>query len=157
MRIGIGIDIHRFETNLELILGGVTVPYTQGLAGHSDADVLTHAVMDAILGALALGNIGTQFPDTDLQYKDANSLDLLDQVVHLMQDKQYTVHNLDATILCQSPQLNPHIPAMRHSLAERLKCPTTALNIKATTGESLGFIGRKEGICVHCVTLLAST
>lgn len=154
MRIGIGIDIHRFEDNRPLILGGITVPYSQGLAGHSDADVLTHAVMDAILGALALGNIGTHFPDTDPQYKNANSLHLLDQVVALMQDRHYQLNNLDATILCQSPKLNPYISEMRATLANHLQCDCATINIKATTGESLGFIGRKEGICVHCVVLL---
>jgi len=154
MRIGIGIDIHRFEDNRPLILGGITVPYSQGLAGHSDADVLTHAVMDAILGALALGNIGTHFPDTDSQYKNANSVHLLDQVVALMQDRRYQLNNLDATILCQSPKLNSYIPEMCATLADHLQCDRATINIKATTGESLGFIGRKEGICVHCVVLL---
>lgn len=154
MRIGIGIDIHRFEDNRPLILGGITVPYSQGLAGHSDADVLTHAIMDAILGALALGNIGTHFPDTDPQYKNANSLHLLDQVVALMQDRHYQLNNLDATILCQSPKLNPYISEMRATLANHLPCDCATINIKATTGESLGFIGRKEGVCVHCVVLL---
>lgn len=156
MRIGIGVDIHRFEPNRSLILGGVTIPYTQGLAGHSDADVLTHAVMDAILGALGLGNIGTHFPDTDAQYKNVNSLYLLDQVSALMRDQAYRINNVDATILCQSPKLNPHIPSMCTTLAKHLDCDSKLVNIKATTGESLGFIGRKEGVCVQCVVLLTA-
>ena len=154
MRIGHGYDVHRLVEGRKLILGGVEVPHTLGLLGHSDADVLTHAVMDALLGAAALGDIGRHFPDTDPAYAGADSLKLLDHVVELLEEKGYQVGNVDATILAQKPKLAPYIPAMRKVVAETLGIQEGQVNLKATTEEHLGFSGREEGIAAHAVCLI---
>lgn len=154
MRIGHGYDVHRLVEGRKLILGGVEVPHTLGLLGHSDADVLTHAVMDALLGAAALGDIGRHFPDTDPAYAGADSLKLLDHVVELLEKKGYQVGNVDATILAQKPKLAPYIEKMRDNLAARMKVEPEQVNVKATTEEKLGFTGSEEGIAAHAVALL---
>jgi 2-C-methyl-D-erythritol 2,4-cyclodiphosphate synthase len=153
-RIGHGYDVHRLTENRALILGGVTIPYEKGLLGHSDADVLLHAIADALLGALALGDIGQHFPDTDPAYAGADSLQLLRHVVALIHAKGFSVGNLDATVLCQRPKLAPHIPAMRQNIATACDIPLDAVSVKATTEEKLGFTGAGEGIGAHCVGLL---
>ena len=145
MRIGHGYDVHRLVEGRKLILGGVEVPHTLGLLGHSDADVLTHAVMDALLGAAALGDIGRHFPDTDPAYAGADSLKLLDHVVELLEKKGYQVGNVDATILAQKPKLAPYIEKMRDNLAARMKVEPDQVNVKATTEEKLGFTGGRGG------------
>ena len=155
MRIGHGYDVHRLVEGRKLILGGVEVPHTLGLLGHSDADVLTHAVMDARLGAAALGDIGRHFPDTDPAYAGADSLKLLDHVVELLEKKGYQVGNVDATILAQKPKLAPYIEKMRDNLAARMKVEPDQVNVKATTEEKLGFTGAEEGIAAHAVALLS--
>ena len=157
MRIGHGYDVHRLVEGRKLILGGVEVPHTLGLLGHSDADVLTHAVMDALLGAAALGDIGRHFPDTDPAYAGADSLKLLDHVVELLEEKGYQVGNVDATILAQKPKLAPYIEKMRDNLAARMKVEPDQVNVKATTEEGLGFTGEGLGIAAHCVCLLRRT
>ena len=154
MRVGHGYDVHRLTGGRKLILGGVEVPHTLGLLGHSDADVLTHAVMDALLGAAALGDIGRHFPDTDPAYAGADSLVLLDHVMALLAEKGWKVGNVDATILAQKPKLAPYIPQMRDNLAARLGVPPDRVNVKATTEERLGFTGAEEGIAAHAVCLL---
>ena len=154
MRIGHGYDVHRFAENRALILGGVNIPYEYGLLGHSDADVLIHAVMDALLGAAALRDIGFHFPDTDLRYKDASSLALLGCVAEKIAEKGYRLGNLDVTVLAQAPKLALHIPQMRENIAAQLSVDIDCVNIKATTEEGLGFTGRKEGIACHAVCLL---
>lgn len=154
MRIGHGYDVHKLIEGRKLILGGVDIPYEKGLLGHSDADVLTHAVMDALLGAAALGDIGQHFPDTDPKYSGADSLQLLRHVVELLQARQYQVGNVDATILAQAPKLAPHIPAMRENLARAMGVDADQVSVKATTEEGLGFTGQKEGIAAHAVALL---
>ena len=155
MRIGHGYDVHRLVEGRKLVLGGVEVPHTLGLLGHSDADVLTHAVMDALLGAAALGDIGRHFPDTDPAYAGADSLKLLDRVVELLEEKGYRVGNVDATILAQRPKLAPYIEKMRDNLAARMKVEPDQVNVKATTEEKLGFTGAEEGIAAHAVALLS--
>ena len=155
MRIGHGYDVHRLVEGRKLILGGVEVPHTLGLLGHSDADVLTHAVMDALLGAAALGDIGRHFPDTDPAYAGADSLKLLDHVVELLEEKGYQVGNVDATILAQKPKLAPYIEKMRDNLAARMNVEPDQVNVKATTEEKLGFTGAEEGIAAHAVALLS--
>lgn len=155
MRIGHGYDVHRLMEGRKLILGGVEVPHTLGLLGHSDADVLTHAVMDALLGAAALGDIGRHFPDTDPAYAGADSLKLLDHVVELLEEKGYQVGNVDATILAQKPKLAPYIEKMRDNLAARMKVEPDQVNVKATTEEKLGFTGAEEGVAAHAVALLS--
>ena len=155
MRIGHGYDVHRLVEGRRLILGGVEVPFDKGLLGHSDADVLTHAVMDALLGAAALGDIGRHFPDTDPAYAGADSLKLLDHVVELLEEKGYQVGNVDATILAQKPKLAPYIEKMRDNLAARMKVEPDQVNVKATTEEKLGFTGAEEGIAAHAVALLS--
>ncbi len=154
MRIGLGFDVHELVENRPLIIGGVQIPFTKGLLGHSDADVLLHAIMDALLGALALGDIGTHFPDTDTQYKDVNSMVLLEQVYQTIQAQQYQVVNLDCTILAQQPKMKPYIPLMRQKIADCLKVPINCVSVKATTTEHLGFVGREEGIAAQTVVLL---
>ena len=154
MRIGHGYDVHRLVEGRALILGGVNIPFEKGLLGHSDADVLTHAVMDALLGAAALGDIGGHFPDSDPAYKGADSLALAREVAKLLQAKKYRVGNVDATILAQAPKLAPHIPQMRKNLALALGIPVDAISVKATTEEGLGFTGNGEGIAAHAVCLL---
>jgi 2-C-methyl-D-erythritol 2,4-cyclodiphosphate synthase len=152
--MGHGYDVHRFAENRALILGGVDIPYERGLLGHSDADVLLHAVMDALLGAAALRDIGFHFPDTDMRYKGASSLALLGCVAQMITEKGYSLGNLDVTVIAQAPKLAPHIPQMRQNIAAQLSVDTGRVNIKATTEEGLGFTGRKEGIACHAVCLL---
>lgn len=155
MRIGHGYDVHRLVEGRKLILGGVEIPYEKGLLGHSDADVLLHAISDALLGAAALGDIGQHFPDTDPRYEGANSLTLLREVAALLQAKGYRVGNVDATVLCQAPKLAGHIPTMRVNIAEALGIGVEDVSVKATTEERLGFTGAGEGIAAHAVALLA--
>ena len=155
-RIGHGYDVHRLAEGRALILGGVTIPYEKGLLGHSDADVLAHAVADALLGAAALGDIGCLFPDTDPQYKNADSLVLLSEVAKVVRKAGYTLSNVDATVLAQAPKLKPHIPQMRERLANAMDIPVDAVSVKATTEEGLGFTGNGEGIAAHAVCLIES-
>ena len=154
MRVGHGYDVHRLAPGRALVLGGCTVPFEKGLLGHSDADVLTHAVMDALLGAAALGDIGQHFPDNDPAYAGADSVALLRQVVGLLKREGLCVGNIDATILCQRPKLAPYIPQMRAVLALALGVQPQQVSVKATTEEKLGFTGAGEGIAAHCVALL---
>ncbi len=154
-RIGYGYDVHKFAKGRKLILGGIEIPFEQGLQGHSDADVLLHAVTDALLGALALGDIGQYFPDTDPAYKDANSRVLLRNACELIREKGYEPGNLDATVVAQVPKLAPYIPDMRKIMAEDLGVEMDRVSVKATTSEQLGFTGRKEGISASAVVLLA--
>lgn len=154
IRIGHGYDVHKLTENRKLILGGVEIPHTLGLLGHSDADVLLHAVMDAMLGALALGDIGKHFPDTDPAYKGADSLELLRHVYALIAEKGYVIGNLDAVILAQKPKLSPHIDRMRENIAAACCTDVQNVSVKATTEERLGFTGREEGISAHCIVLL---
>ena len=157
MRIGHGYDVHKLVEGRKLIIGGVEIPHTLGLLGHSDADVLTHAVMDAILGAAAMGDIGRHFPDNDNSFKDIDSQILLKRVMELVRGKGYEIVNLDATIIAQKPKLSPHIPVMVETLAANMGIETDQINIKATTEERLGFTGREEGISAHCVCLIEKT
>jgi len=154
MRVGHGYDVHRLVEDRLLILGGVTIPHETGLLGHSDADVLTHAVMDALLGAMALGDIGKHFPDTDERWKGADSLKLAEAVRELVTKDGWSIGNVDATILAQAPKLAPHIPKMRENLAKALKIPLERISIKATTEEHLGFTGEKLGMAAHAVCLM---
>lgn len=154
MRIGHGYDVHRLVEGRKCIIGGVDIPHETGLDGHSDADVLVHAVMDALLGALALGDIGKHFPDTDPHYKGADSMALLRHVAALIAKEGYRLGNLDATVLAQAPKLAPHIMQMRENIAEALGCEVSRVSVKATTEEKLGFTGAKQGIAAHCVCLL---
>ena len=154
MRIGHGYDVHKLTENRALILGGVKVPYKLGLMGHSDADVLTHAVMDALLGASGLGDIGQLFPDSDPAYEGADSMVLLDKVMELLKKKGFSVGNVDTTILAQNPRLSPYIGAMRERIAAHLGIPSDRVNVKATTEEGLGFTGAGEGIAAHAVIIL---
>ena len=154
MRIGHGYDVHRLTAGRRLVLGGVEIPWELGLLGHSDADVLTHAIMDALLGAAALGDIGQHFPDTDSAYKGADSLVLLSQVIRLLNEGGYVVENVDATILAQRPKLAHYIPAMREKLAAVMGIGIDQVNVKATTEEGLGFTGAGEGIAAHAVALI---
>lgn len=154
MRIGHGYDVHKLVEGRKLILGGIEVPHTLGLLGHSDADVLTHAIMDSILGAAALGDIGQHFPDHDDRYLGADSTELLRHVMELIREKGYRIGNLDATIIAQKPKLMCYLPQMRKKLAEVMEISEDRLNLKATTEEHLGFTGRQEGISAHCVCLL---
>ena len=154
MRIGHGYDVHRLVEGRKLILGGVEIPYEKGLDGHSDADVLIHAVMDALLGAAALRDIGNLFPDNDPQYKGISSMLLLQRVMERLKEKNYKVGNVDVTVLAQKPKLKDHIPQMTENLAAALELPLDRVNVKATTEEGLGFTGRLEGIACHAVCLL---
>ncbi len=156
IRIGHGYDVHRLVEERKLILGGVVIPYERGLLGHSDADVLTHAVMDALLGAATLGDIGQHFPDTDPAYKGADSLKLLEHVMTLLAQQGWRIGNVDATVIAQRPKLAGFIPAMRDNLATRMNVSVDQVNVKATTEEKLGFTGAGEGIAVHAVALLES-
>lgn len=154
MRIGHGYDVHKLVEGRPLILGGVSVPHTMGLLGHSDADVLTHAVMDALLGAAALGDIGRHFPDTDNSYKNIDSQVLLMRVMELLKQRGYRVVNVDATIIAQRPKLMNYLPEMVKTLAKNMNVSEDRVNIKATTEEGLGFTGTQEGISAHCVCLI---
>ena len=154
MRIGHGYDVHRFAENRDLILGGVKIPFALGLLGHSDADVLLHAVSDALLGAAALGDIGRHFPDTDPKYKGANSLELLKIVVDLVKKAGYRVENVDVTVLAQKPKLKDYISQMEENIAGALGVEVNRVNVKATTEEGLGFTGNMEGMACHAVCLL---
>lgn len=154
MRIGFGYDVHKLVENRKLILGGVHIPHELGLLGHSDADVLVHSIMDSILGALALGDIGKLFPDTDMQYKDISSLILLDMVYSTMVESGHIIGNIDATIAAQNPRLAPYIDEMRTAISKVLRTSVDNINVKATTTENLGFIGKEEGISSYSVCLL---
>ena len=154
MRIGMGYDVHRLTENRKCVIGGVEIPYEKGLLGHSDADVLLHAVMDALLGAAALGDIGKHFPDTDNAYKDADSMELLRKVGELLEEQAFLIENIDATIIAQAPKMRPYIDQMRENIAGALKIEVEQVNVKATTEEKLGFTGAKQGIAAHCVCLL---
>ena len=156
MRIGHGYDVHRLAPERKLVLGGVTVPSVQGLSGWSDADVLTHAVIDALLGAAALGDIGTHFPPGDPQYKGISSLVLLRRVKGMLDKARLRIGNIDATVVAEQPKLNPHIPAMRHNLADALGLEIGDISIKASTSEQMGFCGREEGMVAWAVALLES-
>lgn len=151
MRVGMGYDVHRLVKDRELILGGVKIPYERGLLGHSDADVLLHAVMDALLGAAALGDIGKHFPDTDPKYKGISSIELLKHVGSLIEDQLYVIGNIDATIIAQRPKMAPYIGQMRENIAQALHLETGQVNIKATTEEGLGFTGSGEGISAQAI------
>ena len=150
-RFGMGYDVHQLVENRKLIIGGVDIPYEKGLLGHSDADVLLHAISDALLGAAALGDIGKHFPDTDPRYKGADSLKLLEEVGNLLAAKGYVVGNVDATIVAQKPKMLPHIPQMRENIARVLRVDIDQINVKATTGEHLGFTGSGQGISSYAV------
>lgn len=154
MRIGHGYDVHKLVTGRKLILGGVTIPHETGLLGHSDADVLAHAVSDALLGAAALGDIGGFFPDNDPKYQDADSIELLRQVCVELYDRGYAIENIDAIVIAQAPKLKPYIEQMRKNLAQACEINVNQISVKATTEEHLGFTGRKEGIAVHAVCLI---
>lgn len=154
MRVGMGYDVHRLTKDRDLILGGVKIPWEKGLLGHSDADVLIHAIMDALLGAAALGDIGQHFPDTDPAYKGISSIRLLKHVAALLSEKGYGIGNIDAVIIAQKPKMAPHIPQMKENIAKALEIDMDCLNIKATTEEKLGFTGREEGIASEAVCLL---
>ena len=154
MRVGIGYDVHRLTEGRDLIIGGVNIPYEKGLLGHSDADVLLHAVMDALLGAAALGDIGKHFPDTDIRYKGASSMKLMECVQELLEEKGYRVVNVDATIIAQRPKLRPYIEEMEKNIAETLKIEDDQINVKATTEEGLGFTGAGEGISSQAICML---
>ena len=156
MRIGMGYDVHRLTEGRDLILGGVKIPYEKGLLGHSDADVLLHAVMDALLGAVALGDIGKHFPDTDPAYEGASSMRLLEHVGKLLEERLYVVENIDATIIAQRPKMAPHIEEMRRNIAAALHLELDQVNVKATTEEGLGFTGTGEGISAQAVACLDS-
>jgi 2-C-methyl-D-erythritol 2,4-cyclodiphosphate synthase len=154
MRVGLGYDVHAFGEGDHIVLGGVEIPYTQGLIAHSDGDVLIHALCDALLGAAALGDIGRHFPDTDPQYSNADSRLLLRHVMQLLAEQGYRLGNADITIVAQAPKMAPHIAAMCENLAQDMGCSVSQLNVKATTTEKLGFEGRGEGIACHAIALL---
>ena len=156
MRIGMGYDVHRLVEDRELIVGGVNIPYEKGLLGHSDADVLLHAIMDALLGAAALGDIGKHFPDTDPAYKGISSLVLLEKVGALLTEKGFLIENIDSTIIAQAPKMRPHIDAMRENIAKALELDVEYVNVKATTEEGLGFTGTGAGISAQAICMLTS-
>ena len=153
-KIGFGYDVHQFSDNRKLILGGIEIPHTKGLIGHSDADVLLHAICDAILGALALGDIGHHFPNTDSKYKNIDSKKLLNEVYYLMKENHFEIGNIDATILLEQPKLAPFIPKMRSTIASVLNTYEDQISIKATTSEGLGFVGQEKGCAAYAVVLL---
>ena len=156
MRIGMGYDVHRLTEDRKLIIGGVEIPYEKGLLGHSDADVLLHAIMDALLGAAALGDIGKHFPDTDPAYKGISSMELLRKVGELLEEHSFLIENIDATIIAQAPKMRPHIDTMRKNIAQALQIEVDQVNVKATTEEGLGFTGSGEGISAQAITLLTT-
>ena len=157
MRIGTGYDVHRLVEGRKLILGGVDIPYEKGLLGHSDADVLVHAIMDALLGAAALGDIGLHFPDSDPAYKGADSLSLAGHVSRILEDNGWIIENVDSTVIAQAPKLRPYIDQMRTNIARALRIDVTKVSVKATTEEHLGFTGRGEGISAQAAALLAAS
>ncbi len=156
MRIGMGYDVHRLVNDRKLIIGGVDIPYEKGLLGHSDADVLLHAVMDALLGAAAMGDIGKHFPDTDPAYKGISSIELLKRVGALLEEHLFLIENIDATIIAQAPKMRPHIDNMRQNIADALGIEVSQVNVKATTEEGLGFTGNGEGISAQAICMLTS-
>lgn len=156
MRIGMGYDVHRLVEDRDLIIGGVNIPWDKGLLGHSDADVLLHAIMDALLGAAALGDIGRHFPDTDPEYKGADSLKLTQKVGELLEREGFYIENIDSTIIAQAPKMRPHIDKMIDNIASALGIDKSQINVKATTEEGLGFTGNGEGIAAHAVCMLTS-
>lgn len=156
MRIGMGYDVHRLVEGRKCIIGGVEIPYEKGLLGHSDADVLLHAIMDALLGAAALGDIGKHFPDTDPAYKGASSMKLLERVGELLEENMFLVENIDATIIAQAPKMRPYIDTMRENIAGALKIEVSQVNVKATTEEGLGFTGSGEGVSSQAICMLTS-
>lgn len=157
MRVGIGYDVHRLVENRKLVMGGVEITHDKGLLGHSDADVLLHAICDALLGAAALGDIGRHFPDSSPKYKGISSLTLLGEVQRLLQEAGFRANNIDATIVAEQPRMSPHIPAMTANISAAVKIPRTAVNVKATTTEGLGFAGKGEGIAAYAVCTIART
>ena len=156
MRIGMGYDVHKLVEGRDLIMGGVTIPYEKGLLGHSDADVLLHAIMDALLGAAALGDIGKHFPDTDEKYKGISSIELLKHVGSLLEENHFMIENIDATIIAQRPKMRPYIDQMRQNIADALEVDITQINVKATTEEGLGFTGSGEGISSQAICMLTA-
>ncbi len=154
MRVGIGYDVHQLQEGYDLIIGGVKIPHTKGLMGHSDADVLVHAIIDALLGASALGDIGRHFPDNDDAYKGISSIKLLEEVMEILNENGYKIGNIDSTVIAQSPKLSMHIMDMRKTMARALKLDIERINVKATTTEKLGFVGREEGIAAQAVALV---
>ena len=152
--IGQGVDAHRFDEHSKLILGGIEIPYELGLKGHSDADVLLHAICDAMLGAIGEKDIGSHFPDTDPRYKDISSIKLLEEVLNIFKSKKYEIINLDTVIICEEPRLGPHIDSMKEKISNILNLDKTQIGIKATTTESMGFTGRKEGIAATAIVLV---
>lgn len=156
MRVGLGYDVHKLVEGRDLIIGGVNIPHTLGLLGHSDADVLLHAIMDALLGAAALGDIGKHFPDTDPAYKGISSMKLLEHVAALIEEKGYVVENIDATIIAQKPKMRPHIPQMEENIAKALHIGVDQINVKATTEEGLGFTGTEQGISSQAICCLTT-
>ena len=157
VRIGHGYDVHRLAAGRRLLLGGVDIPFERGLDGHSDADVLLHALCDALLGSLSLGDIGMHFPDTDLRYKDSDSLELLKRVMGMVEERGYRVGNVDLTVIAERPKISAYIPQMKENIARTLRLDREQVSIKATTTEGLGFAGRGEGIAVHAVVLVEKT
>lgn len=155
MRIGLGYDVHKLVPNRDLIIGGVKIPHTLGLLGHSDADVLIHAIMDSLLGAAALGDIGKHFPDTDAKFKDISSIKLLNEVRKLLSKNNYKIENIDATIIAQRPKMSPYITSMRENISEALRISIDQINVKATTEEGLGFTGIEEGISSQSICLIS--
>lgn len=153
-RVGFGYDVHQLAEGRELWLGGVLIPHSAGALGHSDADVLLHAICDALLGAVALGDIGHHFPDTDMRWKGADSKVLLKEVVRLLRERGWAVGNVDCSLVMERPRIKPHIPAMQAAIAPLLGVDPDAVSIKATTNEKLGFVGREEGVCAHAVALV---
>ena len=156
MRVGMGYDVHKLVEGRKLILGGVEIPYEKGLLGHSDADVILHAIMDALLGAAALGDIGKHFPDNDDRYKGISSIELLKQVGKLLDDNHYIIENIDGTIIAQEPKMRPYIDDMRNNIADALGLDINQVNVKATTEEGLGFTGKSEGISSQAITSISS-
>jgi len=156
MRIGMGYDVHKLVEGRDLIIGGVNIPHTLGLLGHSDADVLLHAIMDAVLGAAGLGDIGKHFPDTDPAYKGISSIKLMEHVAALIEEKGYVVENIDATIIAQKPKMRPHIPQMEENIAKAMHISVDQINVKATTEEGLGFTGTEAGISSQAICLLTT-
>jgi 2-C-methyl-D-erythritol 2,4-cyclodiphosphate synthase len=156
-RIGFGFDAHRFEEGRKLIIGGVEIPHEEGLSGHSDADVLTHAICDALLGALGLGDIGSHFPDSDPKWKDISSLVLLKETLAKMNEAKYEIQNIDSTIVCEKPRISPHIRAIKEKLSAITRLEPGALGIKATTTDGMGFTGRGEGIAAYAVVIIKSS